>query len=182
MTDGEENISLCFNEYECPDGSIAVRAHTLDGETLSKLEEFMSQEIPTCYISKGEMETRMNETGLSAAEILQNKIPDAGSVMAGDFGEVLTLFYLASERAEAVKKIKKWRFKQDRTKAAPHSDVIIMHRAHTDRPSTNDFVICAEAKLKSTASAFSPIEKAAACSRKGRRPPGSQLSNFMVRF
>jgi hypothetical protein len=101
----------------------------------------------------------MNNTGLSVSEILHNKFPDPGSVMAGDFGEVLTLFYLGSERDEAVRKIRKWRFKQDRTKAAPHSDVIILYRKYENRASKNDFVICAESKLKSTASTFSPIEK-----------------------
>jgi hypothetical protein len=100
----------------------------------------------------------MNEAGRSASQILQNKLPDTGSIMSGDFGEVLTLFYLGSERSEVVKKIKKWRFKEDRKKAAPHSDVIILYREHADIPSKNDFVICAESKAKATDSNSKPIE------------------------
>ncbi len=159
MIDNEDDIESWFLEHEVPEGSIEVRVHSLEDGTRAELEDFMSRAIPTCYISENELTARMNVTGLSASEIIQNKVPDQGSVMAGDFGEVLTLFYLSSERTEIVKKLRKWRFKQDRTKAAPHSDVIIMHRAHDDHPTTEDFVICAEAKLKSTASAFSPIEK-----------------------
>lgn len=66
---------------------------------------------------------------------------------------------MASERSERVNKIRKWQFKQDRTKAAPHSDVVILHRKYADRPSKDDFVICAESKVKSTQSPFCPIEK-----------------------
>ena len=100
----------------------------------------------------------MNETGLPASEILQNKLPDTGNVMSGDFGEVLTLFYLGDERSEDVKHVKKWRFKQDRKKPAPHSDVIVLFREYSDRPSENDFVICAESKAKATGSPSEPIK------------------------
>ncbi|MGH1399211.1 MAG: Hachiman antiphage defense system protein HamA [Alphaproteobacteria bacterium] len=155
----EDNVSSWFTDHVMPNGSVEVRAHVLDDDKIVELEEFMIEAIPGCYISDNDLEAQINNTGLSASEILQNKLPDTGSVMAGDFGEVLTLFYLGSERQEVVKKLRKWRFKQDRTKAAPHSDVVILYREHDDRPSRKDFVICAESKLKSTASAFSPIEK-----------------------
>jgi hypothetical protein len=79
--------------------------------------------------------------------------------MAGDFGEILTLFYLGSERSESLRKLRKWRFKQDRKKAAPHSDVVILYRERTDQATDNDFVICAESKVKSTNSDFRPIER-----------------------
>ena len=78
--------------------------------------------------------------------------------MSGDFGEVLTLFYLGGERSEEVKHVKKWRFKQDRKKPAPHSDVIVLFREYSDRPSENDFVICAESKAKATGSPSEPIK------------------------
>lgn len=155
----DEKISIWFDDYEKPDGSIQVRAHFLSDEKLTHLENFLSKSIPDCYISKTDLVARMSATGLSAAEILQNKLPDKGSVMAGDFGEIFTLFYLESEKKESLKKIKKWRFKQDRNKAAPHSDVVILYRESASQHSKNDFVICAEAKLKSTVSQFSPIEK-----------------------
>ena len=155
----EENVASWFDDHEKPDGSIEVRAHILNNNKNSQLENFMVHAIPNCYISEHDLAVRINETGLSSSEILQNKLPDTGSVMAGDFGEVLTLFYLGSERTETVNKLRKWRFKQDRTKAAPHSDVVILYRENVDQATKNDFVICAEAKLKSTASTFSPIER-----------------------
>lgn len=154
-----EVIAPWFSDHQKPSGAIEVRAHILDDDKLSYLEDFFSRAIPDCYISQADLEERVNATGLSASEILQNKIPDTGSVMAGDFGEILTLFYLGSERSESVRKLRKWRFKQDRRKAAPHSDVIILYRERTDRPTNNDFVICAESKVKSTNSDSRPIEK-----------------------
>lgn len=154
-----ENITGWFCVHPKPDGAVEVRAHLLEDAKHSQLEDFFVREIPDCYISAGVLKARVNETGLTASEILQNKLPDTGSVMAGDFGEILTLFYLGSERSEQIRKLKKWQFKQDRTKAAPHSDVVILHKKYPDRASKSDFVICAEAKVKSTPSNFCPIEK-----------------------
>jgi len=151
-------IGSWFSDHQKPDSSIEVRAHVLDEDKSSHLEDFMVNEIPNCYIKKNELSARINETGLSASEILQNKLPDTGNVMSGDFGEILTLFYLGSERREALKTIKKWRFKQDRKKATPHSDVIILYRKYSDRASKMDYVICAESKAKATGSNSEPIE------------------------
>lgn len=154
-----EIITPWFADHAKPDGAIAVRTHILSDDKCAHLEDFFVRAIPDCYIPANVLAARVNETGLSASEILKNKLPDPGSVMAGDFGEILTLFYLGGERSESVRKLRKWQFKQDRTKAAPHSDVVILYRKHADKASKSDFVICAEAKLKSTQSTFCPIEK-----------------------
>jgi len=153
------NISEWFQEHSKPEGSIDVTVHILDDSKNPRLQEFMAKEIPSCYISKENLNIRTNVTGYSASQIIKNKIPNPGSVMAGDFGEILTLFYLDGELEEEVLKVKKWRFKQDRNKAAPHSDVILLYKAEKDKPSAKDFVVCAEAKMKSTKnSSTSPIE------------------------
>ncbi len=155
----EKDVFSWFDDHETPTRSIEVRAHIINDKNASKLESFMAEAIPSCYISPENLDAQKNNTGLPVCDVIKNKLPDAGSVMAGDFGEILTLFYLAGDVAETAKKVKKWRFKQDRTKPSPHSDVIILYREHEGRSSINDFVICAEAKLKSTSSTFSPIEK-----------------------
>ena len=159
MSANENNLVSWFENYDLPSDSSSVRAPVLKPEEAKLLEEFMVRAIPSCYLSSDSLGIQIKNTGFTASQLIQNKIPDPGSVMAGDFGEILTLFYLAGDIEEIAKKVKKWRFKQDRTKAAPHSDVIILYREFDNRPSTNDFVICAEAKLKSTKSSFSPIER-----------------------
>jgi hypothetical protein len=157
MAHQDSDVVSWFSKHEVPDGSVDVSAHILAPLHHDKLKEFVAKEIPSCYISSEDIDAQVNKTGLTSVEIIQNKLPDKGSVMAGDFGEILTLYFLSGESAYNAKKVKKWRFKQDRTKAAPHSDVVLLYRENVDKASVNDFVICAEAKMKSTKSAHSPI-------------------------
>ena len=153
-----EDMFFWFDDHQKLADAIDVRVHILPEEKTALLEEFLVANIPNCYITDENLAARMAETGLTASQILQNQVPDRGSVMAGDFGEVTTLFFLGSEREEAIKSIMKWQYKQDRKKAAPHSDVIILYRDNPELASTNDYVICAEAKMKSTQSVHSPIK------------------------
>jgi hypothetical protein len=101
--------------------------------------------------------------------VIASKLPDPGSVMAGDFGEILVYVYQAA--AAHPKKLfgpKKWRLKQDRTKAAPHSDVVQFHLPKWPSASTEDAILCSEVKTKSTASAADPIGEAIRDSAKDR--------------
>ena len=154
------NVANAFRPHTMPSNALPVRCCILKGDKAKLLEDYLVKQIRSCYITKPQLRTRMKETRLSASNILSNKLPDRGSVMSGDFGEILTLFFLDSERTEETVPIRKWRFKQDRRKSAPHSDVIILHRLNTESVSTDDFVICAEAKQKATASEFNPISQA----------------------
>ena len=154
------NVSDAFKPHKMPPNSLPVRCHVLNPNSDSLLENYLVRQIGNCYIDSKELRRRTEETGLSASEVLANKLPDPGAVMSGDFGEILTLFFLSSERPEVTHIIRKWRYKQDRLKPAPHSDVVILHREDTLRPSMTDFVICAEAKQKATRGPFDPITKA----------------------
>ncbi len=158
MPTEDDQMHSWFDEYQKPDGAVDVDAQKLNPSYVQSLKDLMVTEIPSCYIANDDLEVITNSTGLTSSEIIQNKLPDAGSVMAGDFGEILTLFYLASDLDTRANKIKKWRFKQDRRKPAPHSDVIILYRENDDSSSHNDYVYCAEAKVKSTSSTGAPIE------------------------
>lgn len=153
-------ISKVFLPHKMPAGSQPVRCHVLGTAQAKLLEDYLVQQLPWCYTTKKHTKQRVEETGFSACQIIANKLPDPGSVMSGDFGEVLTLFFLSSERTENATSIKKWRYKENRLKAAPLSDVILLYREFADKASKNDFVICAEAKQKATKSnTFFPIEK-----------------------
>jgi hypothetical protein len=154
----EKELSLWFENHQKPQDSIEVRSHTLSDNKYLELEDFLVQAIPDCYISKENIAATANKMKLSTSEILKNKFPDQGSVMSGDFGEIITLFYLGSERSESIRKIRKWKYKQDRRKPAPHSDVIILYRESSTSSTDKDFVICAESKMKATASKDRPIK------------------------
>src|SRR5688500_4871446 len=51
--------------------------------------------VRRCYVSDSVVEQRANATGASKQDIIAAKLPDAGSTMAGDFGEILVYIYQA---------------------------------------------------------------------------------------
>jgi len=117
--------------------------------------------VRRCYIDDELLEKRATATGHPKSEIVAAVLPDRGSIMAGDFGEILVFLYHAVVEPD-VELIgpKKWRLKQDRTKPAPYSDVIQFVLPHWPTPSSDDRLLCAEVKTKSTAGTSSPISSA----------------------
>ncbi len=89
--------------------------------------------------------------------------------MSGDFGEIFASFYFASKsRPGHVLDPVKWRYKNDRTRAAPKSDVVQLLLPSWPTPPSNDTVLCAEVKAKATSGDFNPIERALEGSRQDR--------------
>ena len=118
------------------------------------------------YISDQLLDQRAEVTQSPRAEILAAKLPDAGSVMSGDFGEIVAYLYLGVQpQGEVPIGPKRWRLKQDRTKSAPFTDVVQFILPQWPVASNADRVVCAEVKAKATAGAFRPIEKAIAGSQ-----------------
>lgn len=139
----------------------------VDAASASAMASELGVPIRRCYISDDMLHGRMASTSVSAAEIIGAKLPNRGSTMAGDFGEILTaLFQAASEHPAEVIDPFKWRLKQDRTKPAPHSDVVQMVLPHWPAASPADRIICSEVKTKSTRRNSRPIETAIADSMK----------------
>lgn len=138
----------------------------------------LSDAIRRCYISDEKLAERVEATHSTPAEILAAVLPDGGSIMSGDFGEIVAYIYLAS-REQAVPAVgpKRWRLKQDRTKPAPYSDVVQLILPHWPQASANDRLICGEVKAKATAGPFRPIEGAIAGSIKDST---SRLSRSLV--
>jgi hypothetical protein len=134
--------------------------------------------VRRCYVSDSVVEERAKATGVSKAEIIAARLPDAGSTMAGDFGEILVYFYQAAkEHPGAAFGPKKWRLKQDRTKPAPHSDVVQFVLPSWPTPSDKDLLLCSEVKTKSTNGSSSPITSAIEDSAKDRT---SRLARTLV--
>ena len=134
--------------------------------------------VRRCYVSDSIVEERAKATGVSKAEIIAARLPDAGSTMAGDFGEILVYFYQAAKaHPGAALGPKKWRLKQDRTKPAPHSDVVQFVLPSWPTPSDKDLLLCSEVKTKSTNGNSSPIRSAIEDSAKDRT---SRLARTLV--
>lgn len=140
-------------------------------EVASDLANQLAVELGTavrrCYIADGVLDARHAETEVPKQELIGVKIPDRGSVMAGDFGEILTaLFQAIEEHPSNVLDPKKWRLKSDRTKPAPGSDVVQFILPTWPDASSEDRLICSEVKTKSTAGTSSPIQAAIADSER----------------
>lgn len=131
-----------------------------------------------CYITDAALQARAAALGISRRQVLATKLPDPGSTMAGDFGEILGYFYQAARElpTEAVG-AKRWRLKQDRTKPAPGSDVVHLVLPAWPNASAQDAVLCSEVKLKSTDGKSTPIADAIQDCEKDRT---SRLARTLV--
>jgi len=150
----------------------------VEAETAEGLAAAIDAAVRRCYVSDGVLQARANETGATRAEVLATKLPDPGSTMAGDFGEIFVyLYHAATEHPALAFGPKKWRLKQDRTKPAPHSDVLHFILPRWPVATDQDIVICSEVKTKSTAGEFEPITRAIEGCQKDRL---SRLAKTLV--
>lgn len=134
--------------------------------------------VRRCYVLDSHIEKRAREAGVQPADIVASKLPDPGSTMAGDFGEILVYLYQgAKEHPRKAIGPKKWRLKQDRTKPAPYSDVVHFVLPSWPKPSAQDVLLCSEVKTKSTDGDSSPIAAAIEDSAKDRT---SRLAKTLV--
>ena len=113
--------------------------------------------VRRAYIADARLQQIAQANNMTQAAVLATKLPDPGSVMSGDFGEIVAYIYLAGVAGGAISGPKRWRLKADRTKSAPFTDVVQFTLATWPIPSDADAIVCAEVKAKSTASAFDPI-------------------------
>lgn len=130
-------------------------------EQVDQLISATSFAVRRCYITDQTLTNSSAASGLSVLQVLASRLPDPGSTMAGDFGEILGYFY---QSTQALPKFaigtKKWRLKQDRTKPAPKSDVVHFLMPNRPQASSEDSILCAEVKVKSTAGTSTPIASA----------------------
>ncbi len=134
--------------------------------------------VRRCYIDDTLLNERTQTTGHLKSELVAAKLPDHGSTMAGDFGEILVfLYHGVVEPGVDLIGPKKWRLKQDRTKPAPYSDVVQFVLPHWPQSSSEDRILCSEVKTKSTAGQSSPISSAIADCEKDRT---SRLAKTLV--
>lgn len=152
------NTSIGWFPHQQEQPYVLVR---LTAEQAQQLAADLAIAVRRCYITDAVLTQRSNELGIPQGDILASKLPDPGSTMAGDFGELLCYIYQSTKELPGTAiGAKKWRLKQDRTKPAPRSDVV--HFLMPNRPNSGaeDGILCAEVKLKSTPGASAPIASA----------------------
>ena len=125
--------------------------------------------IRRCYVGDSELLSGVGRVGTPSVVLVDAKLPDPGSVMSGDFGEILVLLYQASHELNLeLMAPMRWRLKQDRLKPAPGSDVVHFHLPSWPDASEDDRIYCAEVKSKATSGSSTPIEDAIADCEKDR--------------
>jgi hypothetical protein len=168
-------------EHDSPYLLIRVPAGAAEG-----LAQDLAAAIRRCYIDDDDLavQAAAHEEDLGGtlesrqATVIGAKLPDPGSTMAGDFGEIITyLFQAVRHHPQVAFGPKKWRLKQDRTKPAPYSDVVHFVLPQWPTPCEDDQLLCAEVKTKSTSGDSRPIQAAIADSAKDRT---SRLAKTLV--
>lgn len=131
-----------------------------------------------CYLSDSIVDAKAKEHMLPHTTVIAAGLPDQGSTMAGDFGEILVYFYQgAGVLPNTAIGLKKWRLKQDRTKPAPYSDVVHLVLPSWPTASANDAILCSEVKTKSTRAYSEPIKSSIEDCEKDRT---SRLGNTLL--
>ena len=160
------NLSKFQNLLQISDGEKYRLVEVADVDTFS-LEQMLGSVVRKCYISDETLRNSMQEHSIEAVEVIASVLPDPGSTMSGEFGEIITLLYQAA--VEYPKKLidpKKMRLKEDRNRSTLKSDVVQMDLPDWPIPSRNDRIICSEVKTKSTRSGTNPVEEAVKDSEK----------------
>jgi Cap4 SAVED domain len=134
--------------------------------------------VRRCYVTDAVLSESAAAHKVSQQDVIAAKLPDAGSTMSGDFGEILVyLFQGTEEHPKAAIGATKWRLKQERKKPAPFSDVVHFFLPSWPMASADDVVLCSEVKAKSGAGAFAPIKRAIEGCEKDRT---SRLAGTLV--
>jgi hypothetical protein len=152
--DPEELIEYFSEEQDSPYLYLKV-----DAEDIDDLVGCVSRAFRQCYISDSLLQERADdlEVTLGGSEqgrkiqIIRSKLPSKGSILSGDFGEILTyLYHAAAEHPKDIIGPKKWSIKQDRNSASPKSDVVLFSLAEWPNASEDDVVHCFEVKAMAT--------------------------------
>lgn len=147
-------------------------------EHANRLSADLGLAVRRCYLDDSTLSVRSQSLEVPPEDIIAAKLPDPGSTMAGDFGEILVYLYLGTRELPNVPVgATKWRLKQARTQPVPYSDVVQFVLPAWPVPSPDDVVLCAEVKTKSTAGPSTPITNAIADARKDRT---SRLTKTLI--
>ena len=141
-----------------------LNIYRLKPENVGKFLHEITLEFRQCYIADNILEEKAKKNKMPMSKYLEEFIlPSKGNIKAGDFGEMLSYFFVIEHYA--FKEIilfspRKWQWKQDKNKAMPYSDAVCFHREDKNTPTENDFVICVESKMKATKSKECRIQEA----------------------
>ena len=103
------------------------------------------------YISNRKLKNRVNELQKEPSCILQTLLPTEKSIQSGEFGEILCYYFVKDlYLPKILKGAQKLRWKIDKNKPLPFTDVILFYRGKANQTSGDDILISIESKAKAT--------------------------------
>ncbi|MFB4211606.1 Hachiman antiphage defense system protein HamA [Shouchella sp. JSM 1781072] len=149
-------MSVLFHFDESDEDYLIFR---LKESIAENLKDTLPNLFRACYIEDDKLLDSMKALSLDYKEIMNSYLPDEGNVKAGEFGEILSFFLLKEKHHHLnLWGPKKWLWKDDKNKPVQKTDVILFHR--NEVVSSEDVLISAEVKCKSTKSNRDPIKDA----------------------
>lgn len=147
------------------------------GDKVEALKSILGPAVRRSYISDARLHER-KDAGNDEGEVIAARLPNPGSTMSGDFGEIITAIVHAvrgfpQEHIDP----KKWRLREARNRSAPFTDVVQMVVPYWPTPTGEDRLLATEVKAKATNGTSTPIESAIADSQKDKR---IRLSDTLV--
>ncbi len=156
-------------EWFSADASRAYTLTRMSPEHAQNLPGSFAMALRRSYVDDETLRSLSSDPSPTIQDLIGARLPDPGSTMAGDFGEILTLaYFLAVKASDHPFGPLKWRLKQDRRQPVPHSDLLLFVVPAWPIADEHDSMICAEVKTKSTRSAATPIAEAIRDSQKDR--------------
>jgi len=154
------NILTYFNHAKT--GMFSI--YRLKPENKDDFLQDITSEFRQCYITDKFLDEKAKENNLTKQEFITKYIlPSEGNIKSGDFGEMLSYFFVTENytlKGFPLFAPRKWQWKEDRDKAAPFSDVVGFYCEDEKAPSENDFIVCVESKMKATKSVKHRIQEA----------------------
>ncbi len=129
------------------------------------VKKFLIKNSLPCYLNNGKL-TAVNkiEDQTEKKDFISRYIfPSKGNIKSGDFGEILSYFFMIERHKRSniiLKGPKKWRWKDDNNKPAPGADVLLYSIENNKRPSSKDIVLTIESKMSATKAPKSRIQEA----------------------
>lgn len=121
---------------------------------VSKSEEFIQDllvPMREAYIAEEKINHIQEKRKKTRQEIIENRLPIDPEIKSGDFGEILT-YYIARQyfASDANVTPMKWRFKDDKKKASPKTDILLFFKPDVDIASPEDTMYSIEVKTQAS--------------------------------
>lgn len=119
------------------------------------LNQFLINNGLECYLTNDQLEDikQISDKKKQQQEIMDIYLPQKGSTKSGDFGEILSFFFIIQEKNDdnvTIMAPKKWIWKEDKDRPTPHSDAILFVQENPNVASPEDIVVTIESKMAAT--------------------------------